>query len=72
VLVAVTGHGRIAPTLSLGWGLAWVAVARLDGPLVSVPTAVTAVGATVVVVAVTLVARARAGWAARSSALRTA
>ncbi|MDN4649182.1 tryptophan-rich sensory protein [Curtobacterium sp. PsM8] len=72
VLVAVTGRGRISPTLSLGWGLAWVAVARLDGPLVSVPTAVTAVGATVVVVVVTLVARARAGWAARPAALRAA
>ncbi|WP_181433523.1 hypothetical protein [Curtobacterium sp. MCPF17_031] len=33
VLVAVTGRRRISPTLTLGWGLAWVAVARLDGPL---------------------------------------
>jgi hypothetical protein len=72
VVVAVGGRGRLAPTAALGWGLAWIAVARLDGPLVSVPTAVTAVVAVVAVVAVTLVVRARAGWAATRSALRTA
>jgi hypothetical protein len=71
VLVAVTGRGRIAPTLSLGWGLVWVAVARLDGPLVSVPTAVTALVSTVAVVVVTLVARARTGWVARPATART-
>ncbi len=65
VLLAVWGRGRLAPTVSLCWGLAWVAVGRLDGPLVSVPTAVTAVVAVVVVVLVTLVVRSRAGWAAR-------
>jgi hypothetical protein len=63
VLVAVAGRGRVAPTLSLGWGLAWVAVGRLDGPLVSVPTAVTALVAVVAVVVVTLAVRSRAGWA---------
>lgn len=62
VLVAVTGRGRVAPTLSLGWGLAWVAVGRLDGPLVSVPTAVVALVAVVVVAVVTLAVRTRAGW----------
>jgi hypothetical protein len=60
VVVAVTGRGRIAPTLSLGWGLVWVAVARLDGPLVSVPTAVTALVATAVVVVVTAATRVAA------------
>ncbi|MFZ7086878.1 TspO/MBR family protein [Curtobacterium sp. RRHDQ10] len=65
LLVAVTGRGRIAPTLSLGWGLVWVAVARLDGPLVSVPTAVTALVATLVVVATT--AAIRLGAVRRSS-----
>lgn len=72
VLVAVWGRGRLTPTAALSWGLAWVAVGRLDGPLVSVPTAVTAVVAVVVVVLVTLVVRTRAGWSARRSAVATA
>ncbi|MGN8051200.1 tryptophan-rich sensory protein [Curtobacterium sp. 22159] len=59
VLVAVWGRGRLAPTASLAWGLAWVAVARVDGPLVSVPTAVAAVVAAAAAVVVTLVARVR-------------
>ncbi|WP_144714843.1 tryptophan-rich sensory protein [Curtobacterium pusillum] len=62
VLLAVWGRGRLAPTTSLAWGLAWVAVARLDGPLVSTPTAVAAVVAAAAAVVVTLVVRARAGW----------
>ena len=33
IALAVWDRGRIAPTLSLGWGLAWIAVARLtDAP----------------------------------------
>ncbi|KQO60388.1 TspO/MBR family protein [Curtobacterium sp. Leaf261] len=74
LLLAVTGRGRIAPMLSLGWGLAWVAVARLDGPLVSVPTAVTAIVATAVVAVVTLgvrVATVRTG-SRRSETVATA
>ncbi|MEN0102459.1 MAG: TspO/MBR family protein [Curtobacterium sp.] len=67
-LLAVSGRGRLAPTVSLGWGLAWVAVARLDGPLVSVPTAVAALVAVVVAVAVTLAVRTRAGWSAARAA----
>lgn len=62
VLLAVWGRGRLAPTASLAWGLTWVAVARLDGPLVSTPTAVAAVVAAAAAVVVTLVVRARAGW----------
>jgi hypothetical protein len=62
VLIALWGRGRLAPTASVAWGLAWVAVARFDGPLVSVPTAVAAVVAAAAVVVVTVVARARAGW----------
>ena len=60
VLVAVKGRGRIAPALSLSWGLVWVAVGRLGGELVSVPAGVAALIATVVVLAVTPVARLRA------------
>jgi hypothetical protein len=62
VLIALWGRGRLAPMASVAWGLAWVAVARFDGPLVSVPTAVAAVVAAAAVVVVTLVVRARAGW----------
>ena len=62
VLLAVWGRGRLAPVASLAWGLAWVAVARLDGPLVSTPTAVAAVVAAVAAVVVTVVVRARVGW----------
>jgi hypothetical protein len=62
VLIALWGRGRLAPMASVAWGLAWVAVARFDGPLVSVPTAVAAVVAAAAVVVVTVVARARAGW----------
>ncbi len=38
--LAVVGHGRIAPALSLSWGLAWIAVARIDGAPVSVVAAI--------------------------------
>ncbi|WP_353807744.1 TspO/MBR family protein [Agromyces sp. SYSU T00194] len=59
VAVAVRGGGRIAPTLSLCWGLNWVAIARLDGDLLSTPAAVAAIVAVVVVVITTILARAR-------------
>lgn len=72
VLVAAWGRGRLAPAASLSWGLAWVAVARLDGPLVSAPTAVTAVVAVAAVVVVTLAVRVRAGWSRARGGLATA
>jgi len=72
VLLAVWGRGRLAPTASLAWGLAWVAVARLDGPLVSTPTAVAAVVAAAAAVVVTLVVRARAGWRGAAAPARVA
>lgn len=62
VLIALWGRGRLTPMASVAWGLAWVAVARFEGPLVSVPTAVAAVLAAAAVVVVTVVVRARAGW----------
>jgi hypothetical protein len=65
VLLAIYGKGRFAPTVALCWGLAWVAVGRLTGDLISVPAAVTAVVAIVVVVGVTVVRRA----GARASAM---
>ncbi|PZE65564.1 MULTISPECIES: tryptophan-rich sensory protein [unclassified Curtobacterium] len=62
VLIALWGRGRLAPMASLAWGLAWVSVARFEGPLVSVPTAVAAMVAAAAVVVVTVVVRARVGW----------
>lgn len=59
VLLAIAGRGRIAPALSLSWGLAWVAVGRLAGELISVPAGVAALTAAVVVLVATAVARAR-------------
>ncbi|MES2093761.1 MAG: tryptophan-rich sensory protein [Actinomycetota bacterium] len=43
VLVAIRGKGRLAPAVSLSWGLAWVAVARLTGDLLSAPAAIAAI-----------------------------
>ena len=60
VIVALAGRGRIAPALSLTWGLAWVAVARLAGELISVPTGVAAIIAGALVLVVTAIARGRA------------
>ncbi|MET0782801.1 MAG: tryptophan-rich sensory protein [Leifsonia flava] len=58
--LALRGEGRLAPTASLCWGIAWVAIARLTGDLLSTPTAVTAIIAVVAIVIVTIVARLRA------------
>lgn len=59
VLVAIRGRGRLAPAASLCWGLAWVAVARLTGDLISVPAATAALVAVALVVGSTLVLRIR-------------
>ncbi|WP_181026660.1 tryptophan-rich sensory protein [Rathayibacter rathayi] len=61
LLIAVTGRGRLAPMLSLVWGLSWVAVGRFAGELVSVPAGVAALVAAVVVLAATLLVRVTAG-----------
>lgn len=57
--LAVVGRGRIAPALSLCWGLSWVAVGRLTGNLESVPTAIAAIVAVVLVLGVTIALRVR-------------
>jgi hypothetical protein len=59
VFVAVYGRGRLAPTISLCWGLGWVAVARLTGNLHSLPTAVAAILAVAAIVIVTVTVRLR-------------
>jgi hypothetical protein len=60
VALAIGGRGRVSPTLSLCWGLSWVAVGRLAGEPNSVPTGITAIIAVAVVVLVTAVMRVRA------------
>lgn len=61
VMLAIRGRGRLAPAVSLCWGLAWVAVARLTGEPHSTPTAIAAIVAVVVVAAVTVLLRVRSG-----------
>lgn len=59
VALAIYGKGRLAPAASLGWGLAWVAVARFSGELLSTPAATAALVGAIVVVASTLLIRLR-------------
>lgn len=59
IALAVVGLGRLSPALSLSWGLAWVAVGRLTGDLVAVPSAIAAIVAAVLVLCVTAVLRIR-------------
>ncbi|WP_241972861.1 tryptophan-rich sensory protein [Cryobacterium cryoconiti] len=59
VLVAVYGRGRLAPAASLSWGLAWLAVARLTGNLLSTPAAIAANLAVAAIVIVTVTLRVR-------------
>lgn len=57
ILLAFWDGGRLAPSASLSWGLAWVAVSRLTGELISVPTAVAAATGAAAVVLVTVIVR---------------
>ena len=57
VLLAVRGRGRLAPAISLSWGLAWVAVARITGDLVSQPAAAAAIVAVLAVIGFTVALR---------------
>jgi len=54
VALAVHGRGRLAPAVTIVWGLVWIAVARTTGEPHSVPTAVAAVVAGAVVALVTV------------------
>ncbi|QYH35210.1 TspO/MBR family protein [Salinibacterium sp. M195] len=51
IALAARGRAHFSPALSLSWGLAWVAVGRLSGDLISQPTAVAAIVAVVAVLA---------------------
>ncbi|VXB80142.1 TspO/MBR family protein [Plantibacter sp. T3] len=61
ILLAVVGRGRIAPMLSLCWGLAWVAVGRFTGELLSTEAGIAALIVAVVVAVVTVVVRVSRG-----------
>jgi len=64
VAIAFAGRGRIAPALSLSWGLSWIAVGRLLGEPENTVAGVAAIIAAVVVLGVTVavrVARGRVG-----------
>ena len=63
VALAIDGRGRISPALSLSWGLAWVAVSRLTGTLISLPAAVASIVAVVVILATTITIRIVSGKA---------
>ena len=68
--LAARGRGHFAPSLSLSWGLAWVAVGRLTGDLISEPTAVAAliaVAAVLTSATVFAVARLRSEQTQRAS-----
>ena len=66
IALAVWDHGRIAPTLSLGWGLAWIAVARLTDAPASTVVGITAIIAVVAIVLVTVAVRVAGVLAAPS------
>lgn len=68
VALAWYGRGRVAPALTIVWGLSWIAVGRTDGEPASTTTAVAAVAAAVVVALATLVLRLRAERSAERSA----
>jgi hypothetical protein len=57
VYLAWRGHGRIAPALSLGWGLVWVGIGRATGELQSTATAIAAFTAVLIVLGATIVFR---------------
>lgn len=70
ILLAVYGGGRIAPMLSLVWGLVWVGVARLSAEPHSPSTAIAAFVTAGAVVLVTVVARIYAQRSPLSAPMR--
>ena len=65
VVLALVGRGRLAPMLSLAWGLSWVAVGRLAAEPENVAAGVTALVAAALVVVVTAVVRLTRGRGGR-------
>jgi len=71
VVLAIYGHGRLAPAASLCWGLGWVAVARLAGTLLSTPTAIAAIVAVAAILIVTITVRVRTSRSVTSATSAT-
>ncbi|MDJ0333844.1 MAG: tryptophan-rich sensory protein [Rhodoglobus sp.] len=69
IMLAIIGHGRIAPALSLSWGIAWVAVGRLTGELMSTPAGIAAIVATALIIVVTAIIRLVSSRPLHSSAV---
>ncbi len=67
VALALRGVGRIAPALSLAWGLVWVGVGRLGGEPYSVTTGIAALVAASIVLVVTIAVRVTRGRASLES-----
>lgn len=61
IALAYRGLGRIAPALTLTWGLAWVAVGRLVGEPHSLATGIAAITAAALVLVITVVVRVTRG-----------
>ncbi|WES64025.1 tryptophan-rich sensory protein [Microbacter sp. GSS18] len=59
IALALWGGGRIAPALSLCWGICWVAVARITDEPYSVATGAMAIIAAALILAATAFARVR-------------
>lgn len=59
VALALWGGGRIAPALSLSWGISWVAIARLTDEPSSTVTGIAAIVAAAAVIIATAFARVR-------------
>ncbi|GAA1469234.1 TspO/MBR family protein [Microbacterium thalassium] len=59
IAFALWSGGRIAPALSLTWGISWVAVARITDEPYSVSTGIVAIVAAAVILAATAFARVR-------------
>jgi hypothetical protein len=59
--IAMAGRGRLSPTASLAWGLAWVAVSRTTGELVSPPVAIAAAIVAAALVLTTIAIRVARG-----------
>ncbi|KQM81549.1 hypothetical protein ASE68_15575 [Agromyces sp. Leaf222] len=57
IALAVWDHGRIAPALSLSWGIAWIAVARLTDEPSSTVTGIAAIIAVIAVLIATAAMR---------------
>ncbi|GGE95537.1 tryptophan-rich sensory protein [Mycetocola zhadangensis] len=60
IALALYSRGRLAPSAALSWGIAWVAVGRLTGDLLSTPTAIASIVVVIALVLATIIIRVRA------------